>query len=90
VLHANPHDVPSHVGVAFAGALHAVHDVNPQLLMLLFSTHAEPHRCAPGLHVEPQLVPLHVAVALAGVGQGVHDGPQELGLLFGWQVPEQS
>jgi hypothetical protein len=90
-LHANPHDVPSQVAVAFAGALHAVHDVNPQLLTLLFSTHAEPHRCAPGLHVEPQLVPLHVAVALTGVGHGVQDvEPHDVTLLFNWQIPEQS
>jgi hypothetical protein len=77
--------------VAFAGALHAVHDVDPQLLTLLFSTHAELHRCAPALHMEPQLLPLQVAVAFAGVGHMVQDvEPHDVTLVFDWHVPEQS
>ena len=40
----NPHAVPSHVDVPFAGGVQAVHDVVPQLLTLALATHAVPHR----------------------------------------------
>jgi hypothetical protein len=43
------------------------------------------------LHVNPHAVPLHVSVALATAAHGVHAiAPQELVLVFGWQVPLQS
>jgi hypothetical protein len=41
-LHVNPHEVPSHVAVAFAGGAHGAHDA-PQLATLALSTHASPH-----------------------------------------------
>ena len=40
----NPHAVPSQVAVPFAGGVHTVHDVVPQLLMLVLRTQVEPHR----------------------------------------------
>jgi hypothetical protein len=42
------------------------------------------------LQVNPHSVPSHVAAALVGVGHAVQEAPQELGLVFGWQVPLQS
>jgi hypothetical protein len=44
VAQVNPHAVPSQVAVPFAGGVHTVHDDVPQLLMLVLSTHVEPHR----------------------------------------------
>lgn len=89
-MQTNPHCVPSHVAVAFAGGWHGVHEL-PQLAGLLFETQAVPHRWKPELHTEPHLVPSQVAVEFAGGTHGVHDVvPHELGLLLGWQVPEQS
>jgi hypothetical protein len=41
-LHAKPQLVPSHVGVAFAGALHGVHE-DPHDCTELLSEHALPH-----------------------------------------------
>jgi hypothetical protein len=41
LLQVNPHDVPLHVAVAFAGAVHAVHEL-PQLLGDVLSAHAPP------------------------------------------------
>jgi hypothetical protein len=81
-----PHAVPSQVAVPLAGAVHAVHEDEPQLLTLVLATQVDPHRWKPLLHAKPQLVPLQVAVALAGAVHGVvHDVPQVAGLLFGWQ-----
>jgi len=42
-LQLNPHDVPSHVGVAFAGGVQGVQNV-PHVEVLLFGAHALPHR----------------------------------------------
>ena len=42
------------------------------------------------LQVNPQLVLSQVAVPFIGVEHAVHDAPHEFGLVFGWQVPEQS
>ena len=82
--------MPSQVAVAFAGGWHGLHD-EPQVAGLLFETQVVPHRWNPGLHVEPHLVPSQVATEFAGGTHGVHDVvPHELGLLLGWQVPEQS
>jgi hypothetical protein len=41
-LQPNPHDVPSHVAVAFAGGVHGVQNV-PQVEVLMFEAHALPH-----------------------------------------------
>jgi hypothetical protein len=76
VPHVNPHDVPLHVAEPLDGTGQAVHDVVPQLAVLVLATHALPHRWKPLLHVNPHDVPLHVAVLLAGTGQAVHDEPQ--------------
>jgi len=43
-LQVNPQDVPLQVETAFMGGEHAVHDVGPQLLMLVLETHAPLHR----------------------------------------------
>jgi len=72
----NPHDVPLHVAAPLDGTGQAVHDVVPQLAVLVLATHALPHRWKPVLHVNPHDVPLHVALLLAGTGQAVHDEPQ--------------
>lgn len=86
-----PQEVPSQVALALAGGEQAAHDVEPQLLVALFETHAVPHRWKPLLQVNPHLVPSQVAVALAGAEQAVHDVvPQLPTLLLDWQVPEQS
>jgi len=87
----NPHAVPSQVAVPFAGAVHAVHDVVPQLLTALLATQVVPHRWKLLLQAKPQLVPLHVAVALAGAVHAVVQlVPQVAGLLFGWQELPQA
>jgi hypothetical protein len=39
VLQVKPHALPLHVAVAFAGIGHAVHDVVPQLAVLVFIAH---------------------------------------------------
>ena len=81
----NPHAVPSQVAVPLVGAVHAVHDVVPQLLVLVLATHVDPHRWKPLLQVNPHWVPSQVAVALAGAVHGVVQlVPQVAGLLFGW------
>jgi hypothetical protein len=41
-LHVKPQLVPSHVGVAFAGAAHGVHEL-PHVLTERLSLHAPPH-----------------------------------------------
>lgn len=85
-----PQALPSQVAVPLAGAVHAVHDDEPQVLTLVLATQAVPHRWKPLLQAKPQAVPLHVAVALAGAVHGVvHDVPQVAGLLFGWhELPQ--
>ncbi len=42
-LQVNPQEVPLQVAVLLAGCAHGVHDVVPQLAVLLFATHAPPH-----------------------------------------------
>jgi hypothetical protein len=43
LLQLNPHAVPLHVAIEFAGAVQAVHKV-PQVIGLVFDTQAAPHR----------------------------------------------
>jgi len=90
-LQANPHAVPSHVEVAFAGgAGHATHELVPQLAVLLLLTHTPAQRWKPALHVKPQETPLHVAVAFAGGAHGTQElVPQLLVLLLLTQTPPQ-
>jgi hypothetical protein len=64
------------VAVPLVGAAQAVQAVVPQLLMLVFDTHAVPHKWKPELHVKPHVVPLQVAVAFAGGVHGVQNVPQ--------------
>jgi len=47
-LHAKPHDVPSHVAVAFAGAAHPVQDA-PQVVTAVLLTHVPPQSWSPTL-----------------------------------------
>ena len=42
-MQVKPQAVPLQVAVLLAGCAHAVHDVVPQLAVLLFDTHAAPH-----------------------------------------------
>jgi hypothetical protein len=46
-LQVNPQVVPSHVAVPFMGAVQGVHELIPQLSMLLFETHIPEHECCP-------------------------------------------
>ena len=87
-----------HVAVPFVGTGHAVHELVPQLLTLVFETHVPEHRCCPAghiathimplgmkpaLHVIPQLVPSHVAVPFVGTGHAVHEVvPQPITLVL--------
>jgi hypothetical protein len=89
VLQVNPHEVPSHVAVAFAGGEQAVHEVDPQLAMLVFAAQVLPHTWYPVAQVKPHDVPSQVAVELAGGAQGVHEAPQSFTLVFVWHVPLQ-
>ncbi len=82
MLHVNPHDVPLHVALPLDGTGQAVHDVVPQLAVLVFDTQAPLQLWKPELHVKPHDVPLHVALLLAGTGHAVHDEPQLAVLLL--------
>ena len=85
-MQLNPHAVPLHVAVAFAGGMQGLHEV-PHELVLLLLTHASPQRWKPGLQVNPHAVPSHVAVALAGGAHGAQLFPQVFTLLFGAHAP---
>jgi hypothetical protein len=52
-----PHDVPLQVGLALLGGEHAVHDVVPQLLVLLFDWQVPEQSCAPAAQT-----PMHEAL----------------------------
>jgi hypothetical protein len=43
VLQVNPQLVPSHVAVAFAGAVHGVQLAEPHVCTLVFSAQLDPH-----------------------------------------------
>jgi hypothetical protein len=43
VVQVKPHDVPSQVGVPFAGAVHGVVHVAPQVATAVFAAHVLPH-----------------------------------------------
>ncbi len=75
-LHVNPQALPSHVGVALGGDGQGAHEVLPQVIRLVFETHAPPHAWYPTRQAKPHSVPSHVATALAGATHGVHDEPQ--------------
>lgn len=85
-MHENPQLVPSQVGPAFAGGVHAVHDDGPQEFTLALETHTPPQLWKPVLQVKPQLVPSQVGSAFAGAEHGVQDGPHELRLAFETQA----
>src|SRR5262249_47296436 len=74
-LHASPHDTPSHVAPAFAGALHAVHDP-PHVCGLTLLAHALPHAWKPALHAKRHCPEAHDAVAFMTSGQRVLQPPQ--------------
>jgi hypothetical protein len=80
VLQVNPHEVPSHVAVAFAGTVQAVHRA-PHVETLLLDAQLLPHGWKPPPHVNPHEVPSHVAVAFAGGEQVVHDVDPQLAML---------
>jgi hypothetical protein len=68
--HVAPQLVPLHVGVAFGGTAHGVHDA-PQLETLTLLTHAAPHAWKPALQVKPHAPPVQLGLALARSGHGV-------------------
>jgi len=72
-LHTKPHDVPSHVAVALAGAVHGVQDVVPHDAVLELLAQAAPQVWKPTLQANPHDTPSHVAVEFAGGEQAVHD-----------------
>jgi len=76
MLQLMPQLTPSHVGVALAVAVHAVHDV-PHDAGSELLTHMPPQRWNPVSHVKPQLEPSHVALAcIGGAAHGTHIEPQ--------------
>jgi hypothetical protein len=85
-LHVIPQLVPSHVAVPFAGTGHAVHEVIPQLLTLVFETHIPEHRCrpighwhAPATHVCPPMQRRpHIPQLLLSVCVSTHAGSQKV------------
>jgi hypothetical protein len=90
MLHVKSHCDPSHVAVAFAGAMHAPHAL-PQLATLVLLTHDEPHRWKPVLQTMSHefVVVEQMAVAFAGAGHGVQLAPHELASLFATHTPLQ-
>jgi hypothetical protein len=70
----NPHAVPSHVAVAWAGCGHGVHAL-PQLATSALESHAAPQVWKPGLQTKPHTPPAQSALPLATAGHGVHMGP---------------
>jgi hypothetical protein len=74
-LHAWPQVVPSQVAVAFAMTGHAW-QLDPQLAVESFSTHAPLHECAPVTHASPHRSSAHVGVASGAPGHTVQLGPQ--------------
>ncbi len=88
-MHAKPQETPSQVAVALPGTGHARQEA-PQLLVLVFETHAPPQRWNPALHTNPHDEPSHVEVEFAGgAGHGTHDVPHELTLLLLTHPPPQ-
>ena len=67
-----------------------MHDVVPQLLMLVLLRHMFPlHLWKPVLHVNPQDVPSQVAFAFAGGVQTMQEEPQVLMSVASEHVPLQ-
>ena len=87
-MQAKPHDDPSQVADAFAGAVQGEHDA-PQVATLALLTQVPSHAWEPALQVNPQAVPSQVAVAPAGAVQGEHDAPQVATLALLTQAPPQ-
>jgi hypothetical protein len=58
-LQEKPQLVPLQVAVAFAGAVHGVHE-EPQFAVLLFETHCPEHEWYPELHWHSWVETLHV------------------------------
>lgn len=88
-LHWKSQFTLSHVGVAFAGGEHGVHEA-PQLFTDALLSHVPLQLWKPPLHVNPQFVPSHVALAFAGAVHAVHDGPQCTGSFGSTHWPEQT
>lgn len=71
----NPQVDPSHVGVAFAGGVQAMHDP-PHVAVSVLLAHALPHAWKPVLHEKPHTVPSHADAPFAGAKHGVQSPPQ--------------
>ncbi len=79
VTHANPHAVPSHVGVAFGIADgHGEHDV-PQPRTLVFRVQLVPHAWYSALHLSTQAPATHVGVPSVGAVHAAMHAPQFAG-----------
>lgn len=77
----NPHWVPLQVAVALGGAGHAVHEVVPQLAVLVFDEQVPLQLWKPLLQVKPHWAPSQVAVELAGGVHAVQDVVPQLLML---------
>ena len=70
----NPQEVPSHVGVPFAGAEQTVHDA-PHAEGLFGTVQLPPHRLYGALQAYEQLVPSQVAYPLDGTKHDLQVAP---------------
>lgn len=78
-----PHWVPLQVAVPLVGVVHAMQEVVPQLLTLVFDEQTPLQLWKPGLHMKPHWVPSHVATEFEGGVQAVQEVvPQLLMLVF--------
>ncbi len=84
----DPHDVPSHVAVAFIGVGHTMQPA-PHADAELRAGQLPPHAWYPGLHATPQLVPSHVAVPFVGALHGVQRVPHDAGDALATHAPPQ-
>ena len=79
--HVNPHWVPLQVAVALVGGVHAVHEVVPQLAMLVFDEQVPLQLWEPLLQLKPHWAPSQVAVEFAGGVHAVQDVVPQLLML---------
>jgi hypothetical protein len=81
--------LPLQLGIPFAGAGHAVHEL-PHESTLRLSRQSSPHLWKPARQVKAQSVPLQLASAFAGGLQARHAGPQAFTSVMDTQLPPQS
>src|SRR5205807_879253 len=89
VWQVKPQLVPSQVAVAFAGGMHRVQLLVPQLATALLETHWPEQAWYPELQTNPHAPETQVGNPFAGAVHGVHEAPQALALPFEVHCPEQ-